>query len=543
MLNFNNPVELNPYVKALLEENKRLKEMEKDYKKIQLQNEDNKFMIEYLTQQINYLKNEKYGRRSEQLDKQYPNLFNYDIFNEAEDNSSKGKIEEPINVETGEAKEVKFTVKGKKKQNLLNRLENIEVETVIHDLKDEEKICAKCGERLVKIGETETFKLKYIPAKVIKVRHVFITYKCTNCSNDEKAMIIKAPYQLAFPKSSISSSFVANMITEKYLKYIPLYRQEKLFRNVGLDVSRQNLSNWFLEGASQLEPIFNLMHKDILKQDIIHADETVVQVIETCKTECRIWGMTSGKYAKDQIKLYFYKEDRKHQNAIELFKGFTGYIQSDCYQAYDNVPNTTNVACIAHARRKYADFIKACKGELKESNSICLQGLKYLNDLYKIEHDLSRTKATIEEIYNVRNSKSKQILTDYKKWLDETIELLPPKGNLAKALKYSINNFENLSNFILDGRLEIDNNRCERLMKNFVMGRKNFLFCFTENGAKMSAIAYSMVETAIANNLNVFEYLTYVFDTIPTINIKDEEQLRKILPYSNTLPESLKVTK
>ena len=528
------------YVKAL--EAAKI-EAENKLKAEQLIVEDQKFQIEYLKQQINYLTHKEYGRRSDQLDKQYPNLFNYDIFNEAEDNASEDKINEPIDVETGEPQIVTFEVKGKKKQNLINRLDKLEVKTIIHDIPDEEKICKECGTPLTKIGETETYKLKYIPAKLIKECHVYPTYKCENCYKDDITNIVKAPYDLAFPKSMVSSSFVANMITDKFLKYVPLYRQEKLFKNVGLDISRQNLSNWFLAGASELEPLVKLMHKDLLSQDIISADETVLQVIKTCKLECRIWGMASNKYAKDQIRLYFYRDNRRHDTGIELFKGFKGYIQSDCYQAYDKVPNATNVACIAHARRKYTDFVKACKGQLKESNSICLKGIKFLDDLYKIEHRLEKENATINKIYEVRNNESKKILEEYKKWLDETYPLLPPKGNLAKALYYSINNYDNLCNYLLDGRLSIDNNLSERCMKNFVIGRKNFLFCFTENGADSSAIAYSIVETAVANNLNVYEYLTYVFDTLPKINKNEEDDLRKLLPYSKDLPLDLKVTK
>lgn len=537
MDNLNFTAEQKEYVEALL---KSKNEAERRLREEQLLVEDQKFQIQYLKEEINMLKHREYGRRSEQLDKQYPNLFNYDIFNEAEDNATSEEINEPINVETGEPQVVTFEVKGKKKQNLINRLDKLEVKTIIHDIPEDEKICSECGSKLIKIGETETYKLRYIPAKLIKERHVYPTYKCENCYKDDITNIVKSSYELPFPKSMVSSSFVANMITDKFLKYVPLYRQEKLFRNVGLDISRQNLSNWFIAGANELSVLVDLMHKDILKQDIIHADETVLQVIKTCKTECRIWGMASNKYANEQIRLYFYKDNRRHDTGIELFNGFKGYIQSDCYQAYDKVPDCIDVACIAHARRKYADFIKACKGELKESNSICLQGIKFLDDLYKIEHKLEN--ASIEKIYEVRNKESKEILNNYKKWLDETYPLLPSRGNLAKALYYSINNYDNLCNYLLDGRLAIDNNLAERCMKNFVIGRKNFLFCFTENGANKSAIAYSIVETAVANNLNVFEYLTYVFDTLPKIK-KEENSLRKLLPYSKDLPKYLKVEK
>ena len=336
MDNLNFTAEQKEYVEALL---KSKNEAERRLREEQLLVEDQKFQIQYLKEEINMLKHREYGRRSEQLDKQYPNLFNYDIFNEAEDNATSEEINEPINVETGEPQVVTFEVKGKKKQNLINRLDKLEVKTIIHDIPEDEKICSECGSKLIKIGETETYKLRYIPAKLIKERHVYPTYKCENCYKDDITNIVKASYELPFPKSMVSSSFVANMITDKFLKYVPLYRQEKLFRNVGLDISRQNLSNWFIAGANELSPLVDLMHKDILKQDIIHADETVLQVIKTCKTECRIWGMASNKYANEQIRLYFYRDNRRHDTGIELFNGFKGYIQSDCYQAHDKVPD------------------------------------------------------------------------------------------------------------------------------------------------------------------------------------------------------------
>lgn len=253
MINNTFSKEQQEYVNAIIAEKEAL---EKSYKALLLQQEEDKFRIEYLTLQLNSLKHQKYGRRSEQLDKQYPTLFNYDVFNEAEDNASKEAINEPIDALTGEPKTVTFVATGKKKKNLLNRLYKLEVIDAIHDLMDEEKVCPNCGTELVKIGESETFKLKYIPAEIVKERHVYPTYKCVKCTTDDgKSIIIKAKYTLPFPKSSVGSTVVANIITDKFLKYVPLYRQEKLFTNVGLDISRQNLSNWFLDGAKELEPL------------------------------------------------------------------------------------------------------------------------------------------------------------------------------------------------------------------------------------------------------------------------------------------------
>lgn len=530
MDNLNFTEEQKAYIEALLAEK------EKKLKETQLIVEDQKFQMEYMKQEIALLKSRKFDRRSEQLDKQYPNLFNYDVFNEAEDEAN--EVNEPIDVETGEPQIVTFEVKGTKKKNLINRLDKLQEVEIIHDLTNEEKVC-ECGSTMVKIGETVTYKLKYEPAKLIKEKHIYYTYKCEECYKDDITNIVKAQYDLAFPKSMASSSLVANIITDKFAKYLPLYRQEKLFRNVGLDISRANMSNWFLAGASMLKPLVDIMYDDILKNDIVHMDETTLTVIKSVSNTCYMWGLFSSKYDKP-IKLYFYKDNRRHENASELLKGFKGYVISDGYEAYNKVDSCINVNCWAHARRKYAEIIKAFKGNL--TSSLCLEGIKYIDSLYKIEHMLEKKSASIEEIYNTRQKDSKEILDEYKVWLDKNYPTVPPKTALGKAMAYSLNQFDNLANYILDGRLSIDNNLAERGMKNFVIGRKNFLFCFAENGAHMSSVAYSIVETALANNLNVFEYLTYVFEALAKCN-NNKDNLRKLLPYSNDLPEYLKVKK
>ena len=517
----------------------RIEALEKELKEAQLLAEDQKFQMEYMRQEIELLKHRTYGRRSEQLDKKYPTLFDdYDVFNEAEDEAK--EINEPINIEDGEPQEVTFTVKGTKKKNLVNRLDKLKEVEIIHDLTDEEKVCKNCGSTMVKIGEKVTYKIKYVPAKLVKEKHIFYTYKCEECYKNDVTNIVRAPYDLAFPKSMATSTLVANIITDKFVKSLPLYRQEKLFRNVGLDISRANMSNWFLAGASMLKPLINIMYKDILTHDIVHMDETPLTVIQGVTNKSYMWGLFSSKYDK-QIKLYFYKDNRRHENAKEILKGFKGYVVSDGYEAYDNVETCTNVNCFAHARRKYAEIIKAFKGNL--TSSLCQEAIKYIDKLYRIEHLLDNKNASIEEIYQTRQKDSKMVLDEYKLWLQKNYPNVPPQTALGKAMAYSMNRMDNLSNYLLDGRLPIDNNLAERGMKSFVIGRKNWLFCFAENGAQMSSIAYSMVETAIANKLNVYEYLVYLFDTLPKINNDDVDNLRKLLPYSPDLPEYLKVQK
>lgn len=230
--------------------------------------------------------------------------------------------------------------------------------------------------------------------------------------------------------------------------------------------------------------------------------------------------INSSKY-DIPIRLYFFKESREYKNALEILDGFKGhYVQSDCYQAYNDIPNVIDCCCLAHARRKFTDILKITKNDdrFKFTISVVDTAVKYINQLYKIENELTKSKATIEQIYKTHQEKSIPILAEYKEWLEKQCEIFPPKSKIAEALNYSLYNFENLSNYCLDGRLDIDNNRSERQAKSYVMMRKNSLFCFSDVGADASAILLSFVETAKFNNLNVEKYLEYVFNELALLN-------------------------
>lgn len=398
----------------------------------------------------------------------------------------------------------------------------------------------------MKIRENITKKFKYIPSKLIIEKHIYPTYKCEECSKqNEKALIFNARNVLAFPKCMADSSLVVHVITEKIMKYVPLYRQEKFFSIKGLDISRKNMSNWLMMATNYLRPLFELMHKDILNNDIVLIDETTINVITNIRSQCYIWMINSSKY-DIPILLYFFKESREYKNALEILDGFKGhYVQSDCYQAYNDIPNVIDCCCLAHARRKFTDILKITKNDdrFKFTISVVDTAVKYINQLYKIENELTKSKATIEQIYKTHQEKSIPILAEYKEWLEKQCEIFPPKSKIAEALNYSLYNFENLSNYCLDGRLDIDNNRSERQAKSYVMMRKNSLFCFSYVGADASAILLSFVETAKFNNLNVEKYLEYVFNELALLNNHGEDELRNLLPYSSTLPNNLKIQK
>ena len=244
-----------------------------------------------------------------------------------------------------------------------------------------------------------------------------------------------------------------------------------------------------------------------------------------------MWVYTIGRYSRP-IRLYEYQCTRSADHPRRFLTGFTGYLHTDGYDVYKKLPdNITLAGCWSHARRPYTDVIKILPKEAQKScNTPAHIGRDFCNDLFAIERDLK--DATPEERHTVRNVRSRKVLDEYRAWLDEMVLKVNKSGKLGEAIRYSINQWEYLTCFLRDGRLEIDNNRAERTVKPFVIGRKNWMFACSPEGAKSSAIVYSIVETAKENGLDPLAYLTYLFERLPNIGLKDEEAIKNLLPWA-----------
>lgn len=502
------------------------------FKNMMIEFEDLKIQNFILKEKERLEKMRKYGRKTEQADGTFlqMSLFddeNSDVFNEAEVNADKPGTEP-------ECETITYT--RKKRQNKVNaNNQNLVTVTIDHKLKNCH--CDKCGSDLQEMGYTEVRTYNFILSKLELNVHKEYSYKCNTCSTSDKNVITKVKRLTSFPKLMVEDSFVSHIIIEKYLKHVPLYRQEKVFNNMGLDVTRKNFSNWIIKAANILSPLYLLLYQNIIKSDICHMDETPLRVIEEQQENAYMWGLCSSKYDNPAY-IYVYEPNRKHHHASDLLKNFKGYVHSDGYEAYRKINGVTNVACFAHARRKYVEILKAIPKDSCFYN-LAQTGKQYIDKLYVVEKQISNK--SIEDRYKIRQEKCLPILNEYENWLNTNPYASYKQFAITKAINYSLNGIKELKNYLFDGRLEIDNNRAERMMKNFVIGRKNFLFCFSECGADASAVLYSIIETAYANKLRVEDYLTYVFKTLPTINVKSRNDVSKILPYSTELPEDLKI--
>ena len=499
-----------------------------EYKSMKERCSELETQVNWLMEQLKINNKKTYGSKSEQTEYVYEQLSL--LHNEAEFYSDVEKKEE--------VKVASHT--RKKKTGTIEKLpENIRTVVVEHTLTAEEQVCNKCGSQLEVIGKEVKQHLKIKPAEVYIQQDVYYTYACKNCEkNDIETPIVKTPQESPVIKGSFASpEAVAHIMTQKFVMYSPLYRQEQELKRQGVELTRQTMSNWLLKASKLwLEPIYERLRNLLVKEEVIHADETTLTVLKTkdkpTPKKAYMWLYRTSACSGKNIVLYDYKPNRKIENAENFLQGFKGYIHADGYPGYHKLgENFTVVGCWAHCRRRFTEAVEVLKKE-ERKNSNSAKGLDFCNKLYKIEDEIE--DFSYEDKLKMRQEKSKQILDAFLSWA-ETI-YAAPKSKLGTAIGYLKNNEKYLRSYMEDGRLEIDNNRAERSIKPFVMGRKNFLFANTESGAQGSAVIYSIIETAKENNLDPYKYLTYIFSKAP--NLKEHETVDILLPWN--VPEECK---
>lgn len=510
---------------------------EKIYKEL-LQQKD---LISYLEMRIQLLEeklrlaaNRQFAPSSEQLSSEQLAL----LFNELEATADP-EAPEP------EVETVTYTRRRGGQRTL--DLGSLRTEEIHYTLPDEEKVCPQCEGQLHEMGAYVRQELKFIPAELVLVKHICAKYACRHCQIDaDTTPILLAPMpQPAFPASLASPSLVANILHQKYVLSVPLYRQAQDLQRRGLDISRQNLSNWAIRGADLLAPLYDHLRTLLLKLKFLHADETEFQVLHekgrAAQRKSYLWLYRSGRDGP-QIVLYEYQPTREATHPQKFLLGFIGYLHVDGYAAYDTLLNVVLVGCWAHARRQFTDALAAQSAEVREKGGTeAHKGLKFCQELFKIESDLRDVAP--EERYAARLERSKPVLDKMYVWLQSAKCELLPKSATGRAVGYCLNQWSKLICFLEDGHLEIDNNRSERAIKPFVIGRKNWLFSNVPKGASSSAIIYSIIETAKENSLDLFRYLTYLFEQLPNINVKDTSALDNLLPWADEIQSKFSVPK
>ncbi len=486
---------------------------------------------QWLMEQFRLLRHNQYGAASEQSNPDQLNLFN-----EAEAAFDQDMPEPEIS-------EVKAHYRKKTRLTTDRLPEDIPVEIIEHTLPEDERICTECGGELHSMGKETREELKIIPAKAVIVRHVRSVYSCRNCENtSDHVPVIKADMPEPVIKGGFASpEAVAHIAVQKFMMASPLYRQEKEWELSGILLSRQTMSNWLIKISEDwLLPIYEEMKHRLCEHEVLHADETTLQVLKepekAAQSKSYMWLYRTSGEAKQQIVLYEYQPDRKRVHPEEFLKGFSGYLHTDGYDGYHNLPkNITVVGCLAHLRRKLFDAMKTLPKESRTTSNAA-KGVGYCDKLFHFEKQFALM--TPEKRIEERELLSRPLMNEFFCWIDSLSVL--PGTLLGKAIHYAKSQRKYLERYLLDGRLEISNNRAERSIKPFVIGRKNWIFAGTPNGAKASAIYYSLIVTAKENGLSPFEYLSWILKNMPNLGKPGYvSSINDLLPGSGALPQKV----
>lgn len=490
--------------------------------------------VSWYEEQFRLSQKHRFGRLSEQSDQ-----YQLQIFNEAE---AAAKPSEP----EPDMEEITYR-RRKQKGKRDAQLKDLPEEIKEYRLPADEQICPCCGDALHEMSTETRREIKIIPAQAVVVKHVSYVYACRRCEREGiNTPIITAPMpKPPLPGSLASPSAIAHVMTGKYVDGLPLYRQEKSLSRLGIALSRQTMANWMIKSSELwLEPLYDRLHEFLLKRDILHSDETTLQVLREEDREATsksyMWLYRTGR-KEPAIVLYDYQTTRANKHPLRFLSGFKGYLHVDGYAGYNGLPDITLVGCWAHARRQFDEALKALPKDKQDADVAARHGLEFCNRLFALERELKRVSD--EERYRERLKRGRPLIDEFKAWLDYQRPRVLPKSAFGQAIGYCLNQWSKLLAYLADGRLELDNNRAERSIKPFVIGRKGWLFSNTPRGAKASATIYSIVETAKENGLNPFTYLIYLFERLPNIDVKDRNALDELLPWSPGLPAGCRIGK
>ena len=485
-----------------------------------------------LKEEVDLLRKKLFGTSSEKRVLDIPGQLNF--FNEAELEQDPALAQ----VEELEASSSEKTPKKRKARATdAERFKGIPVEKEYLDLSEKEKNCPVCGTALKQIGEEFVRReLVFIPAR-LKVREYYSrNYECPQCSQHGIPVIKKGkdgrPHMLY---GMACAGTVAWVMYQKFCNALPYFRQEKDWKQYGASITRKTMANWVIQNSEAFFlPMYEYFQRRLLEREFAMADETPLQVLHEpgrrAQTQSYMWLFRSGEDGLPPIILYKYSETRAGENAVDFLRGFKGYLMCDGYSGYNKVPDAKRTACWAHIRRYLTDAIP--KGKALDYTQPSVQGVMYINQLFHLEDIIKAKHTSFDAIKKARLEKEKPVVEGFLSWLDQQA---PVRGSrMDKAVTYIQNRRSYLTTYLEDGRCSFSNNLSENAIRPFTVGRKNWLFCDTPNGAQASALVYSMVEIAKANGVNVYHYLTYLLEKMPSNRMSDEE-LELLAPWNENV--------
>jgi transposase len=483
-----------------------------------------KAQIEALNERVKLLTDKLFGKKSEKHSAQEgPTLFN-EVEVEAANPTEEENTEEPKAEEVPESTEVKPHTRARgKRKPLPADLPRVDV---VLELPEEQRRSLTDNSPLVEIREEVSEFLDIIPAKIQVIRVRRKVYASKSSKVDDVKIAPQMP--MPIPKSNASAGLLAWIATSKYCDALPLYRQESIFTRFGIDMSRTTMARWMIELGDIFTPLVELIKARIFASRVCHADETTVQVLKEkgrpADKKSYMWVVSSGKFDTPAV-FFEYHAGRTSKIASEFLSGFQGRLMTDGYAGYSQFSNsekTVHLACWAHCRRK---FDEALRVGAKAGGTLANCAIDEIAKLYAVEK--SALEMSSEERQFYRKTHSVPILEKFFEWIHAYRHSVPPKSKLGEAFTYAANHEHLLRKYVEHGDVAIDNNHIESLIRQFVIGRANWLFCDTTDGAHASATIYSLIITAKKNGLDPFDYLRDILSRIPR-----GEPLEPLLPWN-----------
>lgn len=463
--------------------------------------------ISYLNHQLAELKRLIFGSKRERfisnIDPQQGSLFELSEIEESE------RHVEEINYKRKKPELKKRPLRTELPAHLLRKEEVIEPENVPQGAK--------------KIGEAVTELLNYQPADIFVRRIVRPKYLIE--SNDEHTNISIAELpSLPIPKGNADSGLLAHILISKYVDHLPFYRQVQMYKRQGITIAESTINGWFNATCRLIEPLYETLKRKTLSVDYLMADETPLPVQTNDKPNSTHKGFDWVYFAPvEGLVLFDYRKSRSREGPDEILKDFSGYLQTDGYEAYSHFEKQSNItllACMAHARRY---FDKAKDNDYERAN----KALKMFQKLYAIERIAREQKLNPEQIKIVRQEVAMVELKKMEKWLKEEIYNVLPQSAIGKAIAYTLKLWPRLIRYVEDGRFQIDNNLIENSIRPIALGRKNYLFAGSHEAAQNAAMIYSLLTTCKINNVEPFKWLENV---LTVISDHSANQLHKLLP-------------
>lgn len=522
-------------ISAFLDAQDELKKTREQYESL---NQTLQLMMEDLADQ----KRHRFGRSTEKLeDETYGQLTFVEtesgiaFFNEAE------AVHDSSDDSEEETDELPAKKRGKKRTGKREAdLKDLPVKVIMHDMTEEDLADVFGGEGYKRLPDEIQRQYYFKPSEVGIEEHHIAVY-----AGKISETVAKADHPAKLLRNSlVSPSLAAGIMTAKYVNAVPLYRQETAMNNNGIMVTRKNMADWMITLSDRyLRLLYDRIHKELLSQHVIHADETPVLVNKDGRpagSNSYMWVYRSGVYdTAHPMVLYEYQKTRRADHPREFLRDYSGVCVTDGYQVYHTVEKKKEdliiAGCWAHARRKYDEALKALKKD-KRKGALAGTALKLIQKIF--EEDGKLKDLSVEERKQKRQETVAPFVDAYFTWVEENLSKAMQGTKTYDGMRYSLNQEKYLRVFLTDGEVAMDNNGAERAIRPFCIGKKNWEFCDTISGANASAIIYSITETARANELRPYNYLEHLLTVIPEhLNDSDPAWMEDLLPWSDKLPE------